>query len=735
MDLEVLKELDITKAEEAGKISQKYKKDTIDILDFYSTLNLNTPYTETNSTSLNSINPYQLLPFFNTVIVDIPPLPNEVLFKKHYGMSVEDLIELERKEKVAIRLPRCYIEYKDIENDYLDPILSRRPPSTPLINLGYGLVVNNKLLEEINQTENFFKNKEDFDFGDNLTMEMGSIDPYAITSSDIISGNKPYLLDFDNNAYKQATEINFYKLNHVGYHKVNSFLKELLSTGNGRLDWAFTYSSAYASFLADPILGSLNGTHMVNYNMKEILNDLILRTSNKTLRNELLQKSKNIMSLDIGKTLTNEINMPLPITFEDSLDFDFKGAINALISLEKVVDEKNRNEIIDLTNELKNEICEAGQIVAGMRAPKKHINNVTNISTTISLLGASAGYLSTDPNVKPLLDSISLLAGGTALLTKTETIQNILEKVVKFNKNDHVLYLYNNYEKFTINPKKDKIRIIKSKKVFNDDLSKKYDYYEYIYKNIPIMRVIIDITSKMIVGNGPTFKYDDDEVPDTKILEFLTSWREEELPNELMRLQTKHGLLYGNSYFITSVVNKRNKKHITLKSVHPRSIRPIYDNNIIKMYKIIDSRGNEKVVKKDQILDFSSSKNQSFIEKYIYMLDIMYPKITHKETRPELLYDKLNKNLKISSTTVKYEKSEKALLDALNIAMFLDTKICVAIILTGLGDLNFKFNFYNKAIGYYEQAQEYMGNKVYSVIMEKLEKDLIIKILKTQELL
>ncbi len=63
MDLEVLKELDNSKIEEAGNISKNYKKDQIDILDFYSKLNLNAPYTETNSTSLNSINPYQLLPF------------------------------------------------------------------------------------------------------------------------------------------------------------------------------------------------------------------------------------------------------------------------------------------------------------------------------------------------------------------------------------------------------------------------------------------------------------------------------------------------------------------------------------------------------------------------------------------------------------------------------------------------------------------------------------------------
>ncbi len=314
------------------------------------------------------------------------PFLNQKLFEKHYGMSVEELIELERKEKVAIRLPRLYMEYKDIENDYLDPILSRRPPSSPLINLCYSLLINDKVAKDISETEKFFKNKE-FDFGNNLTMEMGSINPYPIASLDIISGDRPYLMDFDNNAYQKGTESNFYKLSYLGYSNVNNFLLEMLKVGNGRLDWAYAYSSAYASFLADPIIGSLNGTHMVNYNMKEILNDLIIRTSNEELKKSLLSKSNNILCYDIGKTLTEEINTPLPLTFEESLEYDFKGATNALKSLEKVIDKKNRNEIIDLTNELKNEIYEAGHIAENMRKPTKHLTKVSNITTTISLLG------------------------------------------------------------------------------------------------------------------------------------------------------------------------------------------------------------------------------------------------------------------------------------------------------------------------------------------------------------
>ncbi len=311
-----------------------------------------------------------------------------------------------------------------------------------------------------------------------------------------------------------------------------------------------------------------------------------------------------------------------------------------------------------------------------------------------------------------------------------------MEKVVKYKKNDHVLYLYDNYEKSTIIPKTDKIRLFKSKEIFKDNISKKYDYYEYIYKNIPIIRVIIDITSRLIVGNGGSFKYvGDDEVPDTSMMEFLDNWLEEELPNELIRFQTKQYLLYGKSYLRIYVINKGRKKYITFKSIHPKSIRPIHENNQIKKYEIIDEKGKRQVIKKDQILEYSPSKNHSFVEKYIYLLDIIYPKITNKEKRPKLLYDTLFGNLKTSSLMENYVKSEKMLLAALEIAKNLDNNVCIVVILSTLGDLNRKYNHYIKALEHYEQAQEYLGTKVHSTVMEKLETDLINKILEIQKLL
>ena len=632
MEFAELSELDIKKADEYAKINKKYEKNKklkVDILDFYQEKTLNPPYSSSNSATSNSIKPYQLMPFFKTVIVDILRLPSEELFNQYYGMSVEELIELERKGKVLIRLPDYYISYHNIENDYLDPILLRNPPNSFLINQVFGYLINNTIVDELKEVENLFK--KEFDFGSNLGIEMGMIDPMVVASFNIMAGGDPYLPNVGNEEYKKFTNNNFNRLCLSGYSNVNTFLKELLSVGNGRLDWAFVYSTAYTSFLADPILSSLNGTHMASYNMKEILNDLILRTTNEELRKTLLSKSSNILCYDIGKTLSEEISTPLLFNLEESLDYDYNGAINALKSLERAIDEKNSSEIIDLTNELKNELYEAGQIAKNMRGSvEKNLNRVKSISTTISLLGDGAEALA-DPQFKPLLKAISLGAKGLNALAETETFQKVVERVVKFNKEDHVLYLYNNYERLSVTPKTDKIQIIKSKRAFKDDLSRKYEYYEYIYSNIPIIRVLIDISSRVAFGKGPSFKYTgEEEAQDVEILEFLEKWREEYLPDETLLLQFKYQFLYGKSYFITSVVNKDDKKYIRMKLINPKYIRPYYKNKEIMGYNIINEKGRKEFIKKESILDATHSRNESFVEKYIHMFDLIYPKFTDK---------------------------------------------------------------------------------------------------------
>ncbi len=740
MDKKELKELDMKKAEEYGKINKKYlknKKDEIDILDFYQGTNLNPPYSAANSATSYSIKPYQLFPFFKTVIVDILPLPNEELFNEYYGMSIEELIELEEKGKVVVRLPDMYSGYSKIEDDYLDPIFSLNPPSSFLINGNYGYLINDKIQGEMEDFHNLFK--KEFDFGNNLAMEMGMIDPYTIASFDMINGSNPYLANVGDETYKKVTHNNFNRLSFSGYNNVNNFLKELLSVGNGRLDWAFAYSTAYASFLADPILSSLNGTHMANYNMKEILNDLIIRTSSEELRKSLLNKSSDILCYDVGKTLTDEISAPLLFNLQESLDYDYQGAIKALKSLEKVIDSRNKNEIIDLTNELKNEIYEAGQIAENMReAPEKNAKRIEKISTVISYIGEWGGALTDDPQVKPLLDALDLLGQGGEMISQTQTLQKVIERAVKFNKTDHVLYLYNNYEIFSFTPKTSNDGIIKSRRPFNGDLYEKYEYYEYIYREIPIIRVLIDITSRLTVGEGPSLKYmGEDEAQGAEVLEFLKEWQGEYLPNEAIRLFVKCALLYGSAYHIKYIVKKDGKVHINPILIDPKSIRPIYKNSRIVGYEIINENGKKEIIKKGDIGAFNPQKNISMIEKYMPMLDIIYPEITNKDKRPKLLYDTIYENLgeKFELTRDGYNKSMRMLLNTLNVAQNLDNLVCIIEILLAWGDLNRKFNYNEKALGIYEQAQKAIEGKVCSNVMKKLENDLADRILEIKRLL
>lgn len=734
MDLEVLCKLDEHKAEEYGKIKKNIKKDSVDILDFYPDLDLRTPYTSSNSATSNNIKPYQLLPFFKTIIVDLMPLPNEALFEKYYGVSVEELIELERKERVVIRLPGLYSYYKGM--DYLDPILSRRPHSSFLINLAFGSLINDRMAEESTDIENFFKGR-DFDFGNNVSMEMGMVDPLVLISSGIVTGNKPHLADLTNKDYIKFTQNNFLKLNYVGYNNVNDFLKGILDAGHGRLDWAFTYSSAYASFLADPLLNSLDGTHMVSYNMKEVLNDLILRTSNETLKKGFLSKSSEILSYDVGRTLSEEIIMHLPLNIDDALDFDSKGAIDALRSLEKSITE-NTDEIIEFTSALQNEIYEAGQIVEGMRdAREKYPTNISDIATTISLLGAGSATLSEDPHIKPILTATSLIAGVIGSTVKKESVKKFIEGVIKLNKSDHVLFLYKNNGKFSITSKTSNMKILNSKKSFKDSLSKKYDYYEYIYRNIPILRVLIDIMARMIVGKGPTFKYTDDVgVPNTKIIEMLEKWKDEYLPNELIILQMKYLLLYGKSFFIQTVVKKGKKRDLKLEMVHPKIIRPFYKNDKLEGYKILNERGNEQLFREDEIVAFiPTTRNLSFVEKYIYLFDEIYPSITNKENRPKLLHDVMDENLDQASALINqsYYKSKDLFLNSLQVAKFLENWLFVAMILTALGDLHKHYHYYQKALECYLEAQDQIEGKVFSELMEKIEMDLYKKINEVQK--
>lgn len=51
----------------------------MDINIFYKDFNLNEPYSSFNPLSANDLKPFQLLPFFKNIIIDLKPIKKEAL--------------------------------------------------------------------------------------------------------------------------------------------------------------------------------------------------------------------------------------------------------------------------------------------------------------------------------------------------------------------------------------------------------------------------------------------------------------------------------------------------------------------------------------------------------------------------------------------------------------------------------------------------------------------------------
>jgi hypothetical protein len=71
------------------------------ILDFYPEFKLKRPYTSAWHLDMPV---WLLLPYYAKIIVPIYPYDSESGFEKRYGLGIEELLQLEKAEKLALRL-------------------------------------------------------------------------------------------------------------------------------------------------------------------------------------------------------------------------------------------------------------------------------------------------------------------------------------------------------------------------------------------------------------------------------------------------------------------------------------------------------------------------------------------------------------------------------------------------------------------------------------------------------
>ena len=700
MELNDLQELDKKEQDRVKNIFNKHQSDKkIDINIFYDDFNLDGPYTSYNPISLIDLKPFQLTPFFKNIIIDIKPFQNKKDFEHYYGMGVERLVDLKSKGLFKFRLTNNYSDYHGLDDDYLDLILLNNPPVSNVINRAHGLLINNDE-NSLNDIFNFIGGNE-FDFGNLLNLDLGIADPMVISAMDMMSVNGDYTKCSDDFEYKKVVINNFKNLWASGYGDINDFFKILLQKGHGRLDWAYLFSNVYVNFFSNPILDSLNGTHVVNSKLKYWAEDLSVLNLDKvfddlSIPNDFILGESTILNADVVKIMNENINMNTLLDDEDIDDYDFTGAIDALNSLEKVVDLKRQEDIVDASLELKNQLVQASEIAGNMQESKSRSFNIINkVSLGFSYIGTLGGLFG-DEKLDLASTISSIISTALSTLTVSDKFNPLVDKINKLNKDAHVCYIYDNYDKLKFNSLNTIYEVGHNRNysMFNDDLTKKYAYYEYLYDNIPAIKVLIDINVQNTIAEGygvhvnnPIVNYE------------LNKFIQRISLNSKSKLFLQHYFLYGVGYFINDF--KIDGQFEDVNVINPHYVRLLKKDG--KKYYKVKLNGIETVFGNDKI---SSFKGCSLIEKSMPIFDAFYFDITNRENRPLLYYDVLKENEEKSvDSTHDFDESIELIIESLNLCDELNNKSHKVILLFQLG------KFYNLK-GEYDIALNYFNDSL-----------------------
>jgi hypothetical protein len=291
--------------------------------------------------------------------------------------------------------------------------------------------------------------------------------------------------------------------------------------------------------------------------------------------------------------------------------------------------------------------------------------------------------------------------------------------------------LYNNQERLSLNKiELSNIKPYSLNKCFNDKLSKKYDYYEYLYKKIPLIRVMIDIHSNFVIGDGFTIHA---KKGCEKALEHVKKWSAKNLPVEKQKLLIKLCLLYGKCYILTKKEYGFNGIENKVELVNPKYVRPLYKNNKIIEYEIINPKGDKEKISTKKI--FSIDYHSSIIEQYIIFLDEYYPlELTKKYSRPLLLFDEFQLNGKrvaelIVNPFENKEKIEILLNNSLKTLKIHGNIYHQATILNTFGDFYMLINEPKNAFKKWSEVEKITKNalsseleKIRSIVVDKISR-------------
>jgi hypothetical protein len=282
------------------------------------------PEYDLNQLYCTSLEPYskiwEMLPFRKKLLVHINvDLSDAHQFNEWYGVSVEQLVQLEKNKKIEIMI-NLPADYMDLPS-YLDVMLERRFPSSARFKSLTEQLVGEEIRKSIDEKISMLAKR--------LPMSVDGLGKIGKESERRVF---------------RTTRAACYQLLCLGYDKE---VDDVIRTAFINPELARKLLDSYRLFLAGPYFYSLDGIHQVSGNAV-IQNDI---RGNLHVMNE-----NKIFPSEVARILVDTLALVRPHNLDHAMDIypDYEEAVNALSVLERYV-KKNETikEISDMTLEIK----------------------------------------------------------------------------------------------------------------------------------------------------------------------------------------------------------------------------------------------------------------------------------------------------------------------------------------------------------------------------------------------
>ena len=342
---------------------------------------------------------YNLLPFFEKIIIDIHPYSNEKLFIKDYGIDPIQLAELFEEKRVLVRYEGSLSQYQDLK--YIKPVFKLMPPSE---NRYYRILVENfpDLYEN-----SFEKFKDIFKKNGYFSINRG---PNNNTTDLNIQTEFNTYIDI---------YINLCCV--IGKEMADSLVDLAYIFDFGTFNWIYF---TYAKFLVYPHILALDGIYLSNF--KDIADARSLK----------INKKSSILPFDVGRQIMDMFQLRMPDELDIALEIKPTKWFSALAELNNAILKDNCDDVYTQTQTLKNEITSINQAISDLsRKRNLALKSIQNISLTMGIIGPFAAQLCGNG----VIDTISILLG---LASVNKFIEPAIDTLLKFEKSSNICMLY-----------------------------------------------------------------------------------------------------------------------------------------------------------------------------------------------------------------------------------------------------------------------------------------------------